>query len=281
MDNDKQFALVTGASSGIGLAFSIELAKLGYPLLLVSNEEEKIIQTAEEIQNKYNVKTISLFMDLAQTNSAQKLFDYCNDNKIKIIILINNAGIFFFRDIINTTPSLMETMINLHVTTPVMLCRLFAEQMFHENRKGYFLNVASISAWMMMPGISLYSSTKTFIRGFSRAMNREIRDWNCSITTVCPGAAATGLYNLPLRYTKLGIRLGIIIPVQRLAILALKKMFRRKAEFIPGGFVNRLFIFMVKSLPECMIRLIRKKIKTYNTIRGSRGGAELTECTEE
>jgi len=260
MDNDKQFALVTGASSGIGFAFSVELAKLGYPLLLASNEEDKINQTAKEIQAEYNVKTIPLYIDLAQTNSAQKLFDYCNTNKIKIIILINNAGIFFFRDIIDTTTSRIETMINLHVLTPVLLCRFFAEQMFRENRKGYFLNVASISAWMMMPGISLYSSTKNFTRCFSRAMNREIRDWGCSITTVCPGAAATGLYNLPSRYTKLGIRLGIIMPVQRLAAIALKKMFRRKAQFIPGGFINRLFIFVVKTMPEWMIRCIRKKI---------------------
>lgn len=257
---EKQFALVTGANSGIGLAFSEELAQSGYSLLLASNEEEKIIQTAQRIQSEFNVRAVPFFIDLAQADSAQKLFDFCVANNIIIEILVNNAGIFFFRDIAETPPSRIGTMINLHVLTPAMLCRLFAEQMLRENRSGYMLNVASIAAWMMFPGISLYSATKNFMRTFSRSMNRETMDSGVSITTVCPGAVATGLYGLPQRYMKLGIRLGIIMPTQRLARLALKKMFRRKAEYVPGGLLNRLLIFLVKMLPEWMIKRLRRKI---------------------
>jgi len=260
-NEDKQFALVTGASSGIGLAFARELAGAEYPLLLVSNEEEKIILTAGEIHSEFNVDAVPLYMDLAHSDSGRKLFDYCTENHISVSVLVNNAGIFFFKDIIDIPPSRMETMINLHVLTPAMLCRFFAEQMVREGRKGYILNVSSIAARMMMPGISLYNATKSFVRCFSRAMNRETLEHGVSITTLCPGAAATGLYNLPPRYMKLGIRLGIIMPAQKLASLALKKMFKRRAEFIPGGFFNRLFIFIVETLPEWMIRIIRKKLK--------------------
>ena len=260
MNTGHHCALVTGASSGIGLAFSEELAKRGYPLLLVSNEEEQLRQVADTLQGQYGVTAIPLYMDLAQPDSATKLFEYCTANNIVITIVINNAGIFFFKDIVETPASRIATMLNLHVHTPAMLCRLFADQMVCENRTGYILNIASIAAWMMMPGIALYSSTKSFIRTFSRAMRRETIDRGVSITTVCPGAAATNLYNLPERYMKLGIRLGIIMPTQRLARLSLNKMFRRKAEYIPGGLLNRFFIFLVAALPEWMIRLIRKKI---------------------
>jgi short-subunit dehydrogenase len=142
-----------------------------------------------------------------------------------------------------------------------MLCRLFAEKTIRENRKGFILNIASIASWMMMPGIALYSSSKSFVRGFSRAMRHEVFDRGISITTVCPGAVATGLYNLPPRYMKLGIRLGIIIPPERLARLALKKMFRRKAEFIPGGFINRLLVFLVNAMPEALVRRIKKLVQ--------------------
>ena len=256
----QNFALVTGASSGIGLAMSRELARRGYPLLLVSNEEERIAETAGETERIYGVRAIALYMDLAQNDSARKLCDYCESNSIKVEILINNAGIFFFRDITNTLPERIETVINLHVLTPSLLCRLFAEQMIRDHRKGYIINMASIAAWMMMPGIVLYSASKSYLRCFSRAMRCETYDKGVSITTICPGAVATGLYGLAPRYMKLGIRLGIILTPERLASKAINKMFHRKAQYIPGGLVNRLFIFIVEALPERLVRWIKKKI---------------------
>ena len=261
MSEKTAYALVTGASSGIGLAISKDLAGRGYPLLMVSNEEENLNRAAADIQAAFHVNAVPLYMDLANNDSAQKLYDYCAANNIGVEILVNNAGIFFFKDIVETAPQRMETMLNLHIHTPAMLCRLFAEQMIRENRKGYILNIASVAAQMMMPGIALYSSTKSFLRCFSRSMRHEVFDKGIGITTVCPGAAATGLYNLPPRYIKLGICLGIIIPAERLARLAVKKMFRRKAEVIPGWFINRLFIFLVNAMPEVLVRRIKRSLR--------------------
>jgi len=260
MDGDKNFAIVTGASSGIGLAMSRELARRGYPLVLVSNEEEKLIESAGETGKEFNVRTVPLYMDLAQRDAAQKVFDYCGNNNIKAEILVNNAGIFFFRDVTNTAPECIETVIDLHIFTPTMLCRLFAKQIIEENRSGYILNVASIAAWMMMPGLTFYNATKSYLRCFSRAMRNEIYSRGISMTTVCPGAVATGLYGLAPRYMKLGMRAGIILSPEKLARKAVDKMFRKKAEYIPGGLLNRLFILIVKSLPEWLIRIIKKKI---------------------
>jgi len=257
---DKGFALVTGSSSGIGLAISRELAKRGYPLLLVSNEEEKIAAVALEIQTEYRVTALSLYMDLARRDSAEKLFEYCEKNNITTEILVNNAGIFFFRDVTGTQGELVEKVINLHVLTPTSLSRFFADWMIRENRTGYILNMASIAAWMMMPGITLYSATKSYLRCFSRAMRCETLDRGVSVTTICPGAVATGLYGLAPRYMKLGIRLGIILTPERLARKAIKKMFQKKAEYIPGGFINRLFIFLVNAMPEVLVRHLKKKI---------------------
>ena len=260
MNGRKHVALVTGASSGIGLAISGELARRGYPLLMVSNEAEKLTEAARELEAKYGIQAAALCMDLAQRDSAQKLFDYFQSNNLTIEILVNNAGIFFFRDIINTPPERMETMINLHILTPAMLSRLFAPQMIADNGKGYILNMASIASRMMMPGIALYSSTKSFVRCFSHAMRNEVFEKGVSITTVSPGAVATTLYNLSPHYLELGVRLGIILTPERLASLAVKKMFQRKAEYIPGGIVNRLFILIVMALPEFLIRKLKRKI---------------------
>ena len=260
MEEPKNTALVTGASSGIGLAISGELARRGYSLLMVSNEEAKLAEEAGKLEAQFGIKATLLYMDLAQRDSAQKIFDYCMTNNFKIDILVNNAGIFFFRDITDTQPELIEKIINLHILTPAMLSRLFARQMIVDNRKGYILNMASIASRMMMPGITLYSSTKSFLRCFSRAMRNEVFNKGVSITTISPGAVATTLYNLSSSYLKLGVRLGIIITTERLAKKAVKKMLRRKAEYIPGGFINRLFILLVAALPEFLIRKIKKHI---------------------
>ena len=261
MNQDERYALVTGASSGIGLAYSRELARRGYPLLMVSNEETKLFQAAQAIQAEFQVTAIPLYLDLAQQDAAPTLFNYCAENAIAVHIMINNAGMFFFKDIASTAPERLAVMINLHTLTPALLCRLFTQQMIDEKRSGYLLNMSSIAAWMMMPGIAAYSATKSFVHCFSRAMRNELYDQGISITAVCPGAVATGLYNLPQNYQQLGIRLGIIMPTEQMARRALNKMFQRKAEYIPGGLVNRLFIALVASLPQPLIRWIWKKIK--------------------
>ena len=259
-ENKKNFALVTGASSGIGKAIARELASRGYPVLLVSNEREKLEQTATEIRKEFHVDALPHYADLAGRNAARDLFEYCSAEKLTVSILVNNAGIFFFRDVTDTMPERIETMLNLHCYTPTMLCRFFGEQMLQENRTGYMLNMSSIAAWMMMPGLSMYNATKSYIHCFSRAIRNELYNKGVNVTTVCPGAAATGLYNLPAKYMKLGISLGIIMRPEKLAQKALNKMFKRKAEYIPGGLLNRFFIFIIEVLPEFLVRWIKGKI---------------------
>ena len=254
------YALVTGASSGIGLAYSRELARRGFHLLLVSNQKEELEKTAAQITAEFKVTALHYYMDLAKQESAQELFDYCVANKIKIFILINNAGIFFFKDVIKTSSEKIDLMMNLHMYTPVMLSKLFAQQMLDEKRRGWILNMSSVAAWMMMPGLTFYNSTKNFMRSFSRSMRNEVFNKGISVITVCPGAVATGLYNLSPKYQKLGVALGIIIRPEKLAKKAITKLFNRRKEYMPGIFINRLFIFILKIMPECIIRHIKKKI---------------------
>ena len=92
------YALVTGASSGIGQQYATELAKQKYDLVLVSNQEKEIQEVANELSQNYGIKTIALYRDLAKDEAAQELYTYCKENNLQIDILINNAGIFFFNE---------------------------------------------------------------------------------------------------------------------------------------------------------------------------------------
>lgn len=259
--NDK-WALVTGASSGMGLHYSKDLAKRGYNVLLVSNQQEQVEKAANLISKEYGVKTIGLYKDLALASSADELFSFCTQNSIEVEILINNAGIFFFRDIADKPMALIEVMMNLHVNTVTKLCKLFAEPM-KERKKGYILNMSSISAHTPYPGISLYTATKSYIRTFTKAYHYELKEHGINVMVVCPGAVATDLYNLPENLQQLGINLGIIYRPEKLTHRAINKLLRgKKLEYVPG-IINLLFKPIFAILPGCFKMWCRKKISKY------------------
>lgn len=256
-----KWALVTGASSGMGLHYSIDLAKRGCNVLLVSNQKEQVEIAAQNIANEWGVKTIGLYKDLAQGDSANELYDFCTNNNIEVEVLINNAGIFFFRDIADKPMPVIETMLYLHVVTVTKLCKLFAEPM-KSRKRGYILNMSSISAHTPYPGISLYTASKSYIRTFTKAYHYELKEHGIKVMVVCPGAVATDLYNLPKNLQQLGINIGVIYRPEKLTHRAINKLLKGKLEYIPG-IINLLFKPIFAILPGCFKMWCRRKISKY------------------
>ena len=292
-------ALVTGASSGIGSHYADQLALRGCNVLLISNQAGQIRETAARIASKYGYADLSpmpenlnteeyienqthlresepretgngtlsespwvmgLYKDLAEAEAARELWEFCKEKGMEVDILINNAGIFFFKDTIDCTPEKVRAILNLHVVTSTMLCRYFGEDM-KKRKRGYILNMSSISVHTPFPGISLYTATKSFIRTFTKALHYEMKDYGVKVVAVSPGAVATDLYNLPPHLQKLGVRLGIIYRPGRLADKALNKLAKGKIEFIPG-FVNRFYKPFFAILPGWFKMMARRKLKT-------------------
>jgi short-subunit dehydrogenase len=150
-------------------------------------------------------------------------------------------------------------MINLHVLTPSLLCLLFGKEM-KKRRHGYILNTATISTDMPYPGIVLYGATKHYLKHFSRALRLEMWDYNVSVTCVCPGAVATNLFDRSKIDFDKAIAWGIMMRADRVAAIALRALFRRKAVVIPG-FINKFFSFLVRITPHWVIILIRRNTK--------------------
>ena len=119
---EKKWALVTGASSGIGLAYAEELASRGYQLVIVSNEEQAIREKGEFLSEKYGIEVLPLYRDLAIPGAAKELYDTCQEKNIPIEVLVNNAGMFFFCETLQAKANIVEKMLYLHVTTPTQLC---------------------------------------------------------------------------------------------------------------------------------------------------------------
>lgn len=268
-------AIVTGASSGMGVHYAWQLAEYGYNVILVSNQKEQVESVARDIAGKldYTYAEFSgngrigcqapfwvtgLYADLSEPNAAKELFDLCCNNNIEVEVLINNAGIFFFNDIADCSVERISTIVNLHVYTVTMMCRYFGEKM-RERNKGYILNMSSISAHTPFCGISLYTATKSYVRTMSKAFRLEMKEFGVRVMVVSPGAVATDLYRLPKNLQQLGVNIGVIYKPDKLVRKALYKLFfTNKKEYIPG-MINRLFKPIYSILPEWFKMWARKK----------------------
>lgn len=256
-------ALVTGASSGIGLEFCHQLASMGINLLMVSNQMQELANARDTLAAKYpDQRFWAHYKDLAHPDAADEIYAYCSQNGIVVDILINNAGIFSFKTITDTTTDSLNLFIDLHMRTVTQLCQRFAIDM-KSRRSGYILNMSSMSCWMPMPGIGMYAATKAYIRVFSRSLALELKDYGVGVTVACPGGIATDLFGLPRNLQRLGVKLGVLATPQRFVSGALKRMFNHKKQYI-NGFINRLAIVAVAILPDSMRLIVKHKLLDKN-----------------
>lgn len=254
---EKRWALITGASSGIGYAYAEEMARRGYALVIVSNEAEAIKAKGDFLRQTYGVEVVALYRDLAVPGAAEALYQTCRKENWEIELLINNAGMFFFREIVEEKSMKVEKMLYLHLVTPTQLCYYFGQDM-KKRRNGYILNMSSLSAWLPYPGIGLYASTKRYLKTFSRALRAELSDYNVQVTVVCPGAVCTNLYDLSDNLKRLAVRLQIMMPPEKLVQKAVRALFRGRAVIVPG-LLNKIALPLVLLLPVGLVQWLMRK----------------------
>ena len=256
-NNSSAYAIVTGASSGIGYSFAEQLLKRGYNLLIVSNvkEIEDAAKRLSKIDNRLSI--IGLQMDLGQQTSARELYEYTRAHKMEVEVLVNNAGVYHDKDILDDSEGFTSLIMNLHMYTPAMLCYLFGQDM-KARGKGYILNVCSVTSKMAAQRLGTYGGTKAFLSHFTRALHIELRKYGVSVTDVSPGAVDTGLYSIPPFMTKLGKCLGIIVSPETLAKRGLFALFHGWAKTTIPTVFWRVLCFLILLAPTCLLRLIRR-----------------------
>ena len=255
-------ALVTGASSGMGLEYARHLAASGCRVVMVSNQQTELEQCAEELRKAYSAEIWPIYCDLARYEAADELFDICQQKGLEIDILINNAGIFFFKELKGEVCALGDKMLFLHVITPTRLCERFGEGMKARGR-GYMLNVSSVTAGMSAPGLTLYAATKSYLRSFSKSLYYEMKPYGVGVTVVCPGAVSTGLYAvLPalVKILTVADKFGLVYSPEKLVRKALTAMFRRRRCIVPGWF-NLLYAPAVNVLPKRTVSRVWRKVR--------------------
>ena len=252
------WALVTGAGAGIGRCYALRLAALGYNLVLAGNRPEPLETVRREVETsspETRIRTVSI--DLARIGAAEELHDLTRREGIEIDVVINNAGIFSFCDILHTPPERIERIILLHDLTNTEMCRLYAADMVRRGCRGHILNMSSYSLWMPFPGLSLYSASKAYLRAFSVAFAKEVREHGIRVTAVCPAGVATDLYGLTPRWQRIGLRLGVLISADACARRGLRALWRGRRTIVPDWW-NRIWIPLCKLLPMWVIRPLRR-----------------------
>lgn len=240
------WALVTGASSGIGRDMSRYLSELGYNLILVAKNKEKLDNLKQELENKSSIQVQVIVEDLS---NKQNCFDlYEKTKNIDIDLLINNAGFGVFGKFIETDLEKEINLINTNITAVHILTKLYLKDMI-KNNKGHILNVASIAGMEPGPLMSAYYASKAYVIRMSRAINKELKKErsNVKISILCPGPTNTNFNNVANVVFK-----APTMSSEKVAKYGIDKTLKGKLIIVPG-FTNKCVRFFSKVLPDAIL----------------------------
>lgn len=189
-----RYALITGASSGIGY----ELAKLfagdGYPLIIVGRDGQTMEEKARELSGQYGVTVIPMMKDLFHPNAAQEIYDETKSKGLQVDVLVNDAGQGQYGLFAEAELQRLLDIIQLNVTSLTVLTQLFLKDMLARN-EGKILQVASIASELPGPLQAVYHATKAYVLSLSEALVNELKDSAVTITSLQPGVTDTDFFD--------------------------------------------------------------------------------------
>jgi len=250
-DKTKPYALITGASKGIGKSIVYELAKQGYPLLLVARNGEELKALSDDIHVKYGVNVSFLSIDLSINGASLKVTDWIKMNNYPVGFLINNAGYGLWGDFSQSSLTDQLAMMQLNMNVIVELSHLLIPILSQE-KQAYILNISSTAAYQAVPTLAVYSATKAFVLSFTRALRFELAQTPISVTCFSPGPVDTGFAARAGLdpFNKMAQKFNM--QPDEVAKIALKAMFSKKSEVIPG-FTNIISVYANRILPKAFI----------------------------
>lgn len=255
-------ALVTGATSGIGLEIAYNLANRGINLFLASRSEEKMKKISDELSSLVEVDYLAI--DLSREKSAKVLYDEVKKRNHKIDILINNSGYGLFGHNNSFDPDLIEEMIILNCGSLTTLSRLFGKDM-QDRGGGYIMNVASTAAFQPIPYFSAYSATKSYVLRLSKALHYEFKNFGVSVTCLNPGPTETNFFDMALSGKKFPLFQGKpMMTAKEVADIGIEAMLERK-PVITAGLTNKVFTKILPIIPLSIVekflsRIIKKNL---------------------
>jgi len=239
--NDR-WALITGASSGIGAEFATQLAGRGMHLILAARRKEKMTELATELNTRHGTRCHVVAIDLSDPDASRRLFEEIKRLGVNVELLVNNAGIGLIGQVESTSPEDVRRLLNVNLLTLADLTYRALPGML-ERRHGAIINISSQAAFQPVAFMSVYAASKSFILHFSEALWAEVRSRGVTVTAVCPGVTRTDFFD------KAGARGWLekhtsITPgkVVRGALRAMEK----RQQYVVPGWKNYLLTILVR-----------------------------------
>jgi short-subunit dehydrogenase len=246
-------ALVTGASSGIGLELARQLARRGADLVLTARREQRLNELAAELKAKHGVDVRVVAADLAAPGAAEAIYARTEGEGLAVDILVNNAGLGSWKAFADEPWETLAGLIQVNVTALTRLTHLFVPRMVSRGR-GNVMNVASIGAFTPTPWFAVYTATKAYVLDFTEALDHELKGTGVRACCVCPGGTATEFLDTAGQKLKSG-RGGLLMPADRCAEIAVDKMLAGRRTVVTG-FTNALGMWLLRFLPRRWIPAI-------------------------
>ncbi len=200
-----KWALITGASAGIGTALARELAAGGTHLVLTARRRDRLVGLAAELSAKHNIRTLVCVADLAQPAGPQQIFSFTEEKGVTIDLLCNNAGFGAYGEFSKVPVDRLIAMTQVNVTAVVHMSHLYLPGMM-ARRNGDILIVASAAAFQAVPYITTYAATKAFDLHFAEGLAEEVRQHGVRVCALCPGSTETEFFQVAGQRNHTGAR---------------------------------------------------------------------------
>lgn len=244
------WALVTGASKGLGKAIADELGSKGHNLVLVARSGEILAALAEALAMKHQIQVRYFACDASHPDAATQLHDFCISENLPISVLVNNAGIGVYDPFSESDLHALLRMNALNVDAVVRITHAFLPMLMARPR-AHIMNVASTGAYQPMPTMALYGAGKSYIRSFSWALRRELRKSTVRVTCLSPGGVWTEFMDAAGNVAVSERARIFMMQADTCARAAVRGMLKGKAEVIPGWH-NRFAAFMTRFAPTAL-----------------------------
>ena len=250
-----QTALITGASSGIGLELAKVFARNQYDLILVARSEDKLKALQDELTRQYNIQAVVMSYDLTEKEAPTQLFEQVQQQNLTVDVLVNNAGYGDYAEFVNSDWEKVQGMILLNVLALTHMTRLFLPAMVARG-SGKVLNVSSTAAFQPGPMMAVYFATKAYTLSFSEAIAAETEDKGVGVTVLCPGPTQSefiGRANMDRMALANNLTEDAIPTSAEVAEFGYRAL--QKGEVVAvHGLANKLTAFSTRLVPRGLLR---------------------------
>jgi uncharacterized protein len=253
-----RYAIVTGASGGLGGAFALEAARRGLNLILVDLPGTGLEEVGRRLNRAYRIDVRCFTMDIADAAAREGLRDWVRESRIALGLLVNNAGTGCMAAFDEAPLDALASIINVNVQATMQLTYLLLPALRQERRAG-IINVASLAAFYPMPAMAVYAASKSFILNFTLALRAEMKGSGVRVSALCPAGMLTNRDTADqVKAQGFFGRVTTWRP-EEVAVVAMRQAARGRAVIIPG-LVNRVIRFVGEAVPRSLVvRVIGKR----------------------